>query len=97
MNALNGTILIGLCLLSGAVSGYFAARVVPSPAQIAVVDIQSLVSQSLSPDGKQTEAQATNLTQKVKTLTDKLVANGIVVLDAQAVLNAPEAAYVRIE
>ena len=85
------------CGLCGALGGYFAASFSPTPAQIAIVDIQTLVKDAVAKNSTQTEDDAKALTARVKATTDKLVQQGIVVLDAQAVVNAPEEAYVNIE
>ena len=90
-------LLIIACSLSGALGGYFAASFSPIPAQIAVVDIQTLVKKAMEKNATQTEDDAKALTARVKAITDKLVQQGVVVLDSQAVLNAPEEAYVNIE
>ncbi len=84
----------GLC---GALGGYYAASFSPIPAQIAVVDVSALVMKAVEKNATQTEDDAKALTARVKATTDKLVQRGIVVLDAQSVLNAPEEAYVSIE
>ncbi|MDP1773927.1 MULTISPECIES: hypothetical protein [Methylobacter] len=85
------------CGLSGALGGYYAASFSPIPAQIAVVDVSALVMKAVEKNATQTEDDAKALTARVKATTDKLVQRGIVVLDAQSVLNAPEEAYVSIE
>jgi len=76
---------------------YHAASFSPIPAQIAVVDVQALVKKAVEKNAAQTEDDAKTLTARVKATTDKLVLQGVVVLDAQSVLNAPEEAYVSIE
>lgn len=85
------------CLACGALGGYYAASFSPIPAQIAIVDVQSLVKKAIEINAAQTEDDAKALTARVKATTDKLVQQGVVVLDAQSVLNAPEEAYVNIE
>jgi len=85
------------CSVCGALGGYYAASFSPVPAQIAVVDIQSLVKKAMEKNATQTEDDAKDLTARVKAATDKLVQQGVVVFDAQSVLNAPEEAYVNIE
>jgi hypothetical protein len=90
-------LLIIVCGLSGALGGYFSASFSPIPAQIAVVDIQTLVKKAMEKNATQTEDDAKALTARVKATTDKLVQQGVVVLDSQSVLNAPEEAYVNIE
>ena len=100
MNSLTSTKIVVLllsCGLCGALGGYYAASFSPIPAQIAVVDVQALVKKAVEKNASQTEDDAKTLTARVKAITDKLVLQGVVVLDAQSVLNAPEEAYVSIE
>ena len=85
------------CSVCGALGGYYAASFSPVPAQIAIVDIQTLVKKAMEKNATQTEDDAKALTARVKATTDKLVQQGVVVLDSQSVLNAPEEAYVNIE
>jgi hypothetical protein len=94
---IKGLLLLLSCLLSGALGGYYASSLSPVPAQIAIVDIQDMVMRSVGKNESQSEAQAKELTARVKATTDKLIQQGILVLDAQAVLNAPREAYVNIE
>ncbi|HEY8095400.1 MAG TPA: hypothetical protein VIE65_04820 [Methylobacter sp.] len=89
--------LVISCLACGALGGYYAASFSPIPAQIAIVDVQALVKKAIEKNAAQTEDGAKALTARVKATTDKLVQQGVVVLDAQSVLNAPEEAYVNIE
>lgn len=89
--------LLVLCLLSGALGGYYAASFSPIPAQIAVVDLQDLIKKAVDGNQAQTEADAKLLMDKVKKSTKQLTESGVVILDAQAVLSAPEEAYVNIE
>ena len=90
-------VLLLSCGLCGALGGYYAASFSPIPAQIAVVDVQALVKKAVEKKAAQTEDDAKTLTARVKAITDKLVLQGVVVLDAQSVLNTPEEAYVTIE
>ena len=90
-------LLLFACGLSGALGGYYAAFFSPIPAQIAVVDVKALVMKAVEKNATQTEDDAKALTARVTATTDKLVQQGVVVLDAQSVLNAPEEAYVSIE
>ena len=97
MSPLKVILLAGFSGLCGALGGYYAASFSPIQAQIAIVDIQALVKNAMEKNATQTEDDAKALTARVKATTDKLVQQGVVVLDAQAVLNAPEEAYVDIE
>ena len=85
------------CGFCGALGGYYAASFSPVPAQIAIVDIQALVTTAMEKNATQTDDATKALTARVKFATDKLVQQGVVVFDAQFVLNAPEEAYVNIE
>jgi len=85
------------CALSGALGGYYAASFSPVPAQIAIVDVQGLVKKAVEKNQAQTEDDAKALMNKVKASTEELVQRGVVILDAQSVLSAPEEAYVNIE
>ena len=90
-------LLLFSCGLCGALGGYYAASFSPIPAQIAVVDVKALVMKAVEKNATQTEDDAKALTARVKATIDKLVQQGVVVLDAQSVINAPEEAYVSIE
>ena len=85
------------CVLSGALGGYYAASFSPIPAQIAIVDVQGLVKKAGDKNQAQTEDDAKALMAKVKSSTEALIQHGVVILDAQSVLSAPEEAYVHIE
>ncbi|MCD2452147.1 hypothetical protein GO003_017300 [Methylicorpusculum oleiharenae] len=90
-------VLLLCCVLSGALGGYFAASFSPVPAQIAIVDVQALVKKAVEADQAKTEEDAKALMTKVKSSTEELIQRGVVILDAQSVLSAPEEAYVNIE
>lgn len=90
-------VLLFSCVLSGALGGYYAASFSPVPAQIAIVDVQALVKKAVETDQAQTEEDAKALMTKVKSSTEELIQRGVVILDAQSVLSAPEEAYVNIE
>lgn len=94
---LRDCLLVGVCVVGGAGGGYFAASFSPVPAQVAIVDVNALVMKAVSNNATQTDEDAKALTERVKAATDKLVQRGVVVLDAQSVINAPEDAYVVIE
>ncbi|MBS3955245.1 MAG: hypothetical protein KGZ88_20030 [Methylomicrobium sp.] len=90
-------VLLFSCVLSGALGGYYAAFFSPVPAQIAIVDVQGLVKKAVEKNQAQTEDDAKALMTKVKSSTEELIQRGVVILDAQSVLSAPEEAYVNIE
>jgi predicted kinase len=100
MNPLSPVKLIALllaCGLCGAGGGYYAASFSPIPAQIAVVDVQALVKKAVENNQAQTEDDAKALMTKIKSATQPLIEQGIVIFDAQSILHAPEEAYVNIE
>lgn len=100
MNPLSPVKLVMLllsCGLCGALGGYYAAAFSPVPAQIAVVDVQTLVKKAVENNQAQTEDDAKALMTKIKSATQPLIEQGIVIFDAQSVLHAPEEAYVNIE
>lgn len=80
---------------AGALSGYYAARYAPVPAQLAIVDVKSIVMQATAA-GAASPSETDAITKKIRSRTDALVQQGIIVLDADAVINAPEEAYVPI-
>jgi len=90
-------VLLLCCVLSGGLGGYYAASFSPVPAQIAIVDVQGLVKKAVEKNQAQTEDDAKALMTKVKSSTEELIQRGVVILDAQSVLSAPEEAYVNIE
>jgi hypothetical protein len=90
-------VLLFSCVLSGALGGYYAASFSPVPAQIAIVDVQGLVKKAVEKNQAQTEDDAKALMTKVKSSTEELIQRGVVILDAQSVLSAPDEAYVNIE
>lgn len=87
--------MLGLALVGGVAGGFFAASHADMPTQLAIVDVQALIKQSTL--NGQTESDAKQLTQRIKAATTQLVARGIIVIDAQAVIDAPEAAYVSLD
>ena len=89
--------LIVSCGLCGALGGYYAASFSPVPGQIAIVDVQAIIKKSVDKNAAKTAEDAQALTAKIKASTDALVKQGIVILDPQAVLSAPEEAYVNVE
>jgi hypothetical protein len=89
--------LLMACALCGVAGGYYGGSQAEVPAQIAIVDIQGLVRQSAGTDGGQGQPDAGRLAQRIKAATAKLVAQGMVVVNAEAIVNAPEEAYVNVE
>ena len=89
--------LVIACGLCGGLCGYYAASFSPVQGQVAIVDVQALLKQAIDKNQAQTEADAKALTAKIKAATAPLVEQGIVILDSQSVLSAPEEAYVKVE
>lgn len=89
--------LVIACGMSGGLGGYYAASFSSVQGQVAIVDVQALLKQAIDKNQAQTEADAKVLTAKIKAATAPLVEQGIVILDSQSVLSAPEEAYVKVE
>jgi NADH:ubiquinone oxidoreductase subunit B-like Fe-S oxidoreductase len=89
--------LIITCGLCSGLGGYYAASFSPVQGQIAIVDVQALLTKAIAKNQAQTEGDAKALTAKIKAATVPLVEQGIVILDSQSVLSAPEDAYVKVE
>ncbi len=85
-----------VCVAGGVAGGYIGASFSTVPAQIAIVDVQALVRQSVA-EGGQSEAEAKALTGRIKRRTEALVEHGVVVIDAQMVVDAPKEAYVTVD
>jgi hypothetical protein len=86
------------CLVSGftgAAAGYYAAIKVPASANIAVLDIEA-ASKSINPEAPDYLLKTNALSEKIKTITGQLNANGIVVLDRASVVSAPEESIIHV-
>jgi hypothetical protein len=95
MEMVKTLLVIGLSILGGVAGGYYGAQWAPVSAQVAIVDVQSFVKRNAS--GTPAEDNALRLTQRIQSATQPLIERGIIVLDAQAVVDAPEEAYVDVE
>lgn len=89
--------LIFVCSLCGALGGYFAASFSPVQSQLAIVDVQAVIKRAVEKNQAKTAEDAQALTAKIKASTDGLVKQGIVIIDAQSIVSAPDEAYVTIE
>ncbi|NOU23257.1 MAG: hypothetical protein HOO93_16015 [Methyloglobulus sp.] len=89
--------LLIACGMCSALGGYYAASFSPVQGQVAIVDVQALLKQAIDKNQAQTEDDAKVLTAKIKAATVPLVEQGVVILDSQSVLSAPEEAYVKVE
>lgn len=95
MEMVKALLVIGLSILCGIAGGYYGAQWAPISAQVAIVDVQSFVKRNAG--ANPVEDNALILTQRIKSATEPLIERGIIVLDAQAVIDAPEEAYVDLE
>ena len=89
--------LLGGCALCGLLGGYYGAKLAPIEAQVAIVDMEALLKKAISTNQANTAEEGKQLMEKVKKVTGPLVERGIIILDSQSVLSAPEAAYVSID
>ncbi|WP_347990199.1 hypothetical protein [Methylomonas sp. AM2-LC] len=94
---LKATALFAFCTGGGVIGGYWGGGMTPVQGQIAIIDVQAIVKSSMDKNPKQSEEDTKALTEKIKDMTESLVAEGMVVLDSTAVLSAPEEAYVTLD
>ena len=82
----------------GALFGYVAATQVPVQAQIAVIDIDKLIAENVSPNaGAETQKRVSlELSNAIKVKAAELSGYGLVVLDAKAVISAPGESYANV-
>lgn len=85
--------LIIVSIISGSIGGYLSFSFTPIPAQIGIIDLKALVEK----EAVLNEDQAKVLTSKVKKVTESLVNKGVIIIDSQSVINAPEGAYINID
>jgi hypothetical protein len=97
MTTLRAVGLIAVCAASGALGGYYAARFSPIQGQVAIVDMDLLLKEAIDNNQAKTEADGKALTERVKKATAPLVARGLVILDGQSVISAPDEAYVTVD
>lgn len=93
-------LLVLLCstfgVIGGAAAGYYAAMTTPAVSNIAVLDVDTL-SKSMDPSSPDYQKKAQEVADRVKEMTARLTAAGVVVLDRSVVLSAPEEAVIRVE
>lgn len=101
---MNKTILITALMtltgaLSGAGAGYYAALTLPVAPQAVVLDGEAIGADMLNLNiedpvaREQLELRLTSVREQAKQLAEQ----GLIVLDANAVLQAPASAYVKLE
>lgn len=86
------------CITAGALGGVVYERLQDRPAPMVVVDLRRLIEPiatdpSLSEDDRRERTQ--KISEAVRASVETYVASGVIVLDASAVLRAPENAYVK--
>ncbi len=79
--------------------GYIAAAQVPVQAQIAIIDIDKLITENASPnaDGETQRRVSLELSNAIKARARELSSYGLIVLDGKAVISAPEESYANVE
>ena len=82
--------------VTGALSGYYAAVSTPVASPIAVIDIEAMANgiDTKSPDYMR---RMQEVSAQAKVLTQRLTANGVIVLDRAAVIGAPDESIVRVD
>lgn len=81
--------------VAGAAAGYMAAVMTPVSSNVAVLDVDAL-AKTIDPHGPDYLAKANALSERTKEVTQKLTAQGMVVLDRAQVIAAPEEAIVYV-
>jgi hypothetical protein len=83
----------------GALFGYVSATQVPVQAQIAIIDIDKVIAENASPnaDGETQRRVSLALSGAIKAKAQELSNYGLIVLDAKAVISAPEESYANVE
>jgi len=82
--------------VTGALSGYYAAVSTPVASPIAVVDIEAMANgiDAKAPDYIK---RMQEVSAQAKVITQRLTANGVIVLDRASVVGAPEESIVRVD
>lgn len=82
--------------VTGGLAGYYASLLVPTVSSVAVIDLEQLAANvdSRSPEAAK---HVQLLTAKAREVTERLTAAGMVVLDRNAVVAAPQESIVRID
>ena len=100
MTKLKLVILIIVCSLfgamGGAIGGYYAAMTVSSVSSVAILDLDVL-SRSLDFKDEKYKENAKQLSDRINSITAKLVASGMVVIDRSQVIAAPEESIIHVE
>lgn len=87
-------ILIGVAAAFG---GYYAALRAPVPPQLAILDLDALIQDANARHPGDPRSASKAVEERVGALTGSLTARGIVVIDAKAVVAAPEGAHVPLD
>lgn len=82
--------------VTGGLAGYYAALSVPTVSSVAVIDLEQLAS-NVDARSPQAANHVQLLTAKAREVTEKLTAAGMVVLDRNAVVAAPQESIIRID
>ncbi len=82
---------------AGAIGGYYAALSIPIPNQVVIFNLDDITKKAISAaaaSGVEPKIVADEILAETKAKFKEFKANGIVVLDANAVLEAPEHLYI---
>lgn len=97
-HVLSYTLSAAFCIAAGALGGVLYARSQDPPPRFVVVDLRRLV-EPIAVDSGLSDADRRERTERigsaVRASVDAYAANGAIVLDASAVLRAPENLYVK--
>ena len=79
--------------------GYVSATQAPVQAQIAIIDIDRLITENASPnaDVETQKRISLELSNAIKARAAELSGYGLIVLDGKAVISAPEESYANVE
>ncbi|TAG49795.1 MAG: hypothetical protein EAZ30_02870 [Betaproteobacteria bacterium] len=84
-------------VVSGAVAAWYVVMSTPIPPSIAIVDSDAMLRQAIVLDPNNPKAAADRVIAQTKLRVASLVAQGIIVLDRNSVIDAPAALVVRTE
>lgn len=92
------TLSAAFCITAGALGGVLYGRLQDRPPRVVVVDLRRLIEPiaidpALSEDDRRQRTE--KIGEAVRASVETYVASGAIVLDASAVLRAPETAYVQ--
>lgn len=91
--------IAGVLALSAPVSYFITDYMIqraPIPAQIMVVDVSQVIGNGTGGNAKDAAASVEAKTAALKGIVQEAVSRGIVVIDADAVIKAPDAAYITL-